>query len=195
MSQDYEQLEQLLLHKDFEQLSPQEQIWVQKRLSKAAYRHQRHLLLQSQQWLQTTAPKSSSQLAALQAKLQQQHQKSFVDYIQTPIALYQAALVAALVGVIIWWCRPIAIQTITEPPQVIYKTQIDTIVQEKIVVKEKIIYKTKTISLPVKVDTVYLDFADQPSYYQDKTTTAPTKSTGKSLKETRQLMDFVMETN
>lgn len=194
MSQYYEQLESLLLQKDFDALSAQEQAWVQEHLSKEAYQYQRRLLLESTTMLTTPAPPPKNQLASLQKQLQQQHQKSIWDYFQTPIAFYQAALMAAVVGFIFWYLKPVDRQTVIKQ-QVVYQTQIDTFVQEKIVIQEKIIYKTKTITLPPKVDTIYLDFAEQPSYYHDKTITAPTKTVGKSLKETRKLMDFVMEAN
>jgi len=196
----YEKLENLLVDKNFNELSPKQQTWVQSFMSIEEYNAQRRVLIESKSILKEKSVLPVGDLASLQSKFKDQHRISFSSYLSQPIASYQAFLLAAVVGVIVWWLRPTIIETKIETnTEIVYKTKVDTVFQEKIIYQEKVIYKTKkeVISVPTTVtDTVYMPFANKEFFYkekEDKNDLNKEKPKGKSMKDMGDLLDFVVK--
>lgn len=193
MSKHYEELEALLLNYDFSELSPKQKAWVQQFVSQEDYEAQRTILQESQLLFTQKAATPNAQLKNLQQHFKQHHKKSIGTLLKHPIAAYQSVVLSCLVGALVWWLKP---NTTTYETQIetVYQTQIDTVFQERIIHQEKIIYKTKTIELPAPpADTVYMPFANREDLYQPKKATTPrTPQQGKSMKDTKELMNFVV---
>lgn len=190
MKASYTALEQLLLHKRFDELTAQKRAQVG--LDKRAYAQQRRILLDSKTLLQQ-APPLVDGLAALQAQYQQHH--PVVPFWQRPLPLYQGALLALGVALLVYWCLPMPPPVVQE--KVVYQTQVDTVVriQEKIVVQENVVYRTNTVRI-VERDTVYLPLIDRNLFYQEapEKKAAPilaTQPKSKSMKDMQGLLDFV----
>lgn len=194
MSNHYEQIEQLMLLKDFEALSIQEQDFIQDWMSPEAYQQQRAILVESKQLLAQKAPLKGAHLSTLQAHFKATHSNK-IHWTSRSIPIYQAILLAALVGIIIWYCRPVELETSIQK-EIVYVPKVDTVFQEQLVEKERIIYKTKTIRVPVlEIDTVYVPIIDKEQFYQEKerpTIFAKQNSKGKTMKEMGDLMNFVV---
>ncbi|BDS15121.1 hypothetical protein [Aureispira anguillae] len=198
MKYNYETLEDLLLHKNFEELNPQEQQFVQQLMSIEMYQQQRAVLLNSKRiFAEPSSFPPNNNLSALQAQFKAQHQRRWMSYLGQPIAAYQAAILAILVGIGVYCLRPITVNT-TIQKEIVYVPQVDTVVQEKIILQEKVIYKTKTIQLPAPPpDTVYVPILDKNQFYQnkeDRQIFAKENAKSKSMKEMGALMDFVVGT-
>lgn len=190
MNYDYEKLEELLLQKSFKELDPAQRNWVENFMSEQEYQAQRRVILESKILFQEKGPIPASNLAALQAHFKKHHQKSLVDCLKHPISAYQAVLLAATVGIVVWWVQPIEIQTkIAVKTELVKTIQLDTIFQKKIIYKDRIIYKTQTISSPPQRDTVYMPFADRKLFYQEGN---KEKLEGKSMQEMKELLDFIV---
>lgn len=188
MSYTYQDLEQLLLHKDVHELTVQEQKLVEQFTSLEDYELQRNILLKSQE-LGTQKPiPPANNLAALQTHFKAQQRASRTNVWAQPIPAYQALLLACLVGCIIWWTQPIQVEIQQE---VVYVPKTDTILQEKIVVQEKIVYQTIQLPAP-PADTIYVPVVDKKQFYQEKEQIfANESSKSKSMKEMGRLMDFL----
>ena len=186
MKQSYDHLEQLLLHKRFDELTELEQSQVG--LDEQAYAQQRRILLRSKAVLQKNTPPPIDHLAALQAHYQQHHPPKRLW--QQSVPIYQVALlVLGVVVLLLWrWPEPVAVE------KIIYVPQVDTVwqVEEKIVVQEKILYQTK-IRKVVERDTVYLPMIDRDQFYKpkEKPTIFAAQPKSKSMKEMQGLLDFV----
>lgn len=197
MKYNYEQLEALMLHSDFKNLSPQEQKTVLVVMSAQEYQAQRNILLESKQIFAQTPPPPSTNLGKLQAQFKAKHAVSWSSYFKHTIPTYQAVLYTVLVGSLVWSFRPTKIQYQPQiQEKVVYVTQTDTIIQEKIVLKKQVIYKTNTIELPAPPpDTVFVPVIDKQQFYKEKEDAqifAKRKPKGKSIKEIGRLMDFVV---
>lgn len=194
MSNQYEQIEQLMLRKDFEALNSQEKAFIQDLMSPEAYQQQRNLLITSKRVLAQKPPLEKANLQQLQARFKAKHTDK-VSWNSINIPIYQAVLLAALVGLVVWFWRPVSIETRLQK-EIVYLPKVDTVFQEKLVEKETIIYKTKTIPVPVlQIDTVYIPTIDKEQFYKEKnspTIFAKQNSKGKTMKEMGDLMDFVV---
>ncbi|WMX15644.1 MULTISPECIES: hypothetical protein [unclassified Aureispira] len=195
MNDNYEQLEQLMLQKDFEDLSLDEQQYVQHWMSPQIYQQQRLILIKSKQILSQKKPLDGNTLEDLQARFKAKHQPQ--QQTPTSIPIYQAILAAVLVGIIVGWFRPVT-ETVLKK-EVVYLPKVDTIIQEKIRIQEKIVYRTKIVEVPIlKIDTIYVPTLDKTHFYQEKDTStifAKQHSKGKSIREMGDLMNFVVGAN
>lgn len=194
MSKQYEQIEQLMLLKDFEALNFQEKAFIQELMSPEAYQQQRTVLIESKRLLAQKAPLEKTNLQQLQTLFKEKHADK-ASWRSMNIPIYQAVLLAALVGFIVWFWRPVSIETRLQK-EIVYLPKVDTIFQEKLVEKERIIYKTKTIQVPVlQIDTVYIPTIDKEQFYKEKnspTIFAKQSSKGKTMKDMGDLMNFVV---
>lgn len=194
MIDDYEKLEQLLLQYPFEELSLAQQEWVGEFMSEQVYELQRKVLLESQVLLDEKPALPRPDFAALQAQFKQQ-QPIGLSFFARPIAGYQALLLAMMVGIFVWFLKPVEVQTNTKIVQTIrVETKTDTLFQEKIIYQERLVYKTKIEYVTPTRDTIYIPFANQESYYQDKKEAINNKKPlpGKSMKELDDLLDFMV---
>lgn len=191
MKYTYEQLEALLLKKDFEALTAQERLGVG--LSAQEYAHQRRILLASQQLLTPPAPQPI--LKQLQQQLDASTPTAWWQY---SIPVYQVGLLGLLLlGMVGYlWPQPTTVPLLQE--KIVYVNQVDTVVQEQVRIEEKIVYKIKKVVV-VQQDTLYLMPPPSPEereqFYQEKETDKTIfakESKGKSLKEMPGLMDFVV---
>lgn len=194
MSNNYEQIEQLMLLKDFEALNFQEKAFIQDLMSPEAYQQQRTILMTSKRVLAQKPPLEKANLQQLQARFKAKHTNK-VSWNSINIPIYQAVLLAALVGLVVWFWRPVSVETRLQK-EIVYFPKVDTVFQEKLVEKETIIYKTKTIRVPVlQVDTVYIPTIDKEQFYKEKnspTIFAKQNSKGKTMKDMGDLMNFVV---
>lgn len=192
----YEKLENLLLDKNFDELLPKQQTWVQSLMSTEEYNAQRRVLIESKSILKEKSVLPAGDLASLQSKFKAQHRTSFSSYLNQSIANYQAFLLAAIVGIIVWWLRPTIIKIKTQTnTEIIHQTRVDTVFQDKVIYKEKIIYKTKKEVIPIP-DTVYMPFANKEFFYKEKENKndlTKEKAIGKSMKDMEDLLDFVVK--
>jgi hypothetical protein len=197
MSENYHKLEKMLLQKDFEELSTEQQSWVEGIMTIPEYTAERKTLLGSKEILKERGPVPSGNLSSLQEKLKAKHQFSYGELLLRPIVLYKSVLLAATVGMIVWFLRPekTRIEIRTEIKEVLV-TITDTITKEKIIYKDRIRYKTKTITVPVaKTDTIYMPFANQEIFYQEKENRTINKKQSKTMKEMEGLLDFIVSIN
>lgn len=194
MSNNYEQIEQLMLLKDFEALNFQEKAFIQDLMSPEAYQQQRTILMTSKRVLAQKPPLEKANLQPLQARFKAKHTNK-VSWNSINIPIYQAVLLAALVGLVVWFWRPVSVETRLQK-EIVYLPKVDTVFQEKLVEKETIIYKTKTIRVPVlQIDTVYIPTIDKEQFYKEKnspTIFAKQNSKGKTMKDMGDLMNFVV---
>lgn len=197
MNYDYKQLEKLMLQKDFEELSLAEKMLIQDWITPEAYQQERLILLESKRILSQQTPLQGNPLSDLQTHFKTTYppKTSWRNY---SLPMYQAILFASIVGIIVWYWRPVSIQTQIQK-EIVYRTQIDTIFKEKILVEEKIVYKTKFIKTSqIQVDTIYIPAIDKDQLYQEKETNtifAKEPIKGKSMKDMGELMDFVIGTD
>jgi hypothetical protein len=194
MSKNYEQIEQLMLLKDFEALTLRERVFIQDSMSPETYQQQRTILIESKEILTQKTPLKGGDLSTLQAHFKAT-QANKVRWKSRTIPIYQAILLAALVGFIVWWWHPVTVETSIQK-EMVYIPKVDTIFQEKLVEKETIIYKTRTKRVPLlQIDTVYIPVIDKEQFYQDKgspTIFAKQNSKGKTMKDIEDLMHFVV---
>ena len=197
MSNNYEQIEQLMLLKDFEALSLQEKAFIQDWMSPEDYQQQRKILIESKRILSQKAPLVNANLQQLQAHFKATH-KNKSNLASTNIPIYQALLLATLVGIFVWCWRPVSVQTRIQK-EIVYLPKVDTVFQERWIEKEKVVYKTKKIQIPVlQIDTIYIPNIDKEQFYQEKennTIFAKQSQKGKSMKDMGNLMDFVVGTD
>lgn len=193
MKYTYEQLEALLLKKDFEALTAQERLGVG--LSAQEYAHQKRILLESQQLLTQPAPPPKPILKELQQHLQASTPTAWWQY---PIPVYQVGLLGLLlVGMVVYfWPNPTTVPLLQE--KIVYVNQVDTVVQEQVRIEEKVVYKIQKVVV-VQQDTLYWmpppSSEEREQFYQEKETDQTIfakESKGKSLKEMSGLMDFVV---
>jgi len=193
MNNNYEQIEALMLLKDFDELSFKEQAFIQSSMSSEVYQQQRNILIESKLILSKKVPLKGTPLNNLQAHFVATHKN--YSWQSTRIPIYQALLLAAFFGFIVWWCHPIKTETHIKK-EIIYLPKIDTITQEKLIIKEKVIYKTKLIEVPIKlIDTIYIPTIDKEQFYQEKegpTIFAKQNPKGKTIKDVEGLMHFVV---
>jgi hypothetical protein len=194
MNKNYEQIEQLMLLKDFDALSLKEREFVQDLMSPEAYQQQRTVLVESKRILSQKAPLKGAHLSSLQAHFKATHTNNS-SWKSRKIPIYQAVLFATLVGFVIWWCRPVQITT-TVQKEIVYLPKVDTIFREKVVEKETVIYKTKIVQVSVlQIDTLYIPTIDKEQFYQEKENTtifAQQNPKGKTMKDMGDLMHFVV---
>jgi hypothetical protein len=195
MSNNYEQIEQLMLLKDFDQLNFQEKEFIQDWMPPEAYQQQRSILIESKRILAQKAPLKEMQLSNLQAHFKATHQNK-TTWTSRNIPIYQAVLFATLVGFIVWLWRPVQVETNIQK-EIVYLPKVDTVFQEKLIIEEKIIYKTKLVEVPVVLmDTVYIQSIDKEQFYQEKPTIfAKQNSKGKTMKDMGDLMNFMVGSN
>ena len=77
MKNNYTQLEELLLQKEFSELKPQQQTWVQDFMSPQEYDAQRKILTESKAILSEKSILPAGDLAALQAQFKATHQHHY----------------------------------------------------------------------------------------------------------------------
>lgn len=193
MKYSYEQIEALLLRKDFEELSAQERLGVG--LSATAYAQQQRVLLASQQVLEQQPPPPKPMLEELTKQLQM---AAPAPWWKQPIPAYQVVLLGLLLlGVVIYyWPQPSPIPVVEE--KIVYVNQVDTVYQEQVRIEEKIVYRTKEVVV-IQQDTIYLMPPTTPEereqFYQEKepaNTIFAKESKSKSMKEMPELMGFVV---
>ncbi len=194
MNNNYEQIEQLMLLKDFDELNFQEKAFIQDSMSPEAYQQQRSILIESKRVLAQKTPLKGTQLSSLQAHFEATHRNK-AAWQSRKIPIYQALLFAALVGFIVWCWRPVQIETSVQK-EIVYLPKVDTIFQEKLVIEEKVVYKTKFVEVPLVLrDTVYIPSIDKEQFYQEKenpTIFAKQIPKGKTMKDMGDLMNFVV---
>lgn len=192
MSNNYEQIEQLMLLKNFEALNLQERELIQGLMSPEAYQQQRAILVESKHILAQKAPLKGAHLSNLQDHFKATHKNSS-SWKSKKIPIYQAVLFATLVGFVVWCWRPVLIETNIQK-EMVYLPKVDTIFQERLIEKEKIVYKTKTVRV-LQIDTVYIPRIDKEQFYQEKDSPsifAKQNSKGKTMKDMGDLMHFVV---
>jgi len=192
MSNNYEQIEQLMLLKDFEALNLQERELIQDLMSPEAYQQQRTVLIESKRILAQKAPLKGAHLSNLQAHFKATHKNS-PSWKSEKIPIYQAVLFATLVGFVVWCWRPVLRETSIQK-EIVYLPKVDTIFQERWIEKEKIVYKTKTVRV-LQIDTVYIPRIDKEQFYQEKDSPsifAKQNPKGKTMKDMGDLMHFVV---
>jgi len=194
---DYDQIEQLMLIKDFEALNFQERKFIQDKISPDTYQQQRTILINSKQILSQKPPLPEAKLNDLQAYFKATHSNISSSRSAT-MPIYQAVLWATFIGFVIWWYRPTRIETKIQK-EIIYLPIVDTIFQEKLVEKKTTIYKTKIVHVPVlQIDTVYIPTIDKEQFYQEKESPiifAQNTPKGKTMKDMEDLMHFVVGAN
>ena len=199
MKYTYEQIEALLEQKSFEELSVEERAGVQ--LSATEYAQQQQVLEASKQVLLQRPIPPANALPQLSAQFKQKHQRP--AFWKRPIPAYQVAFLLLLItGLFLSWPPKEVTPTIKE--KLVYVTQLDTIVQERIQIEEKVVYQEKKIVV-IQRDTLYLlpptTEEERKQFYQgegapkekQQETIFAKQPKSKSMKEMNGLMDFVVE--
>ncbi len=178
---DYYQLEQLLLHKSYEQLTAKEQAVVASYCSEVDYRLQRQILLAASPKTIVVPPSASTSITALQAQLKQQYGANrWVQKIKKIIGLLLLLLIATMVGYVLGCCQQ---KRGGKSPASTSAIRVkDTIWEQQIVHDTLMVYESKVEYIRLKSDTIYLP---NPMREQQRDTT------GKSMKNRADLWQLM----
>ena len=191
---DYNKLEELLLSKDYSELSVEQQQWVCQAMQPTDYEAQRKILLNTPTTEHIPLPVGN--LGDLQ-QLHKEHYPPSLSVWSYTFTLWQTALIAVLSGVLVYYILPRQIPIVQTKEIEVHTT--DTIVQEQIIYEPKVVYEIKEIKTPTQIDTVYISLPKEAPldsfFMQSKRTLAqkidslPTK--GKSMKGRGDLWDLM----